>query len=139
VILAATLGARFDAMLRAQQARDMAQAVIMDACASAYIDAACDEAEKEIAARFPGQYLTDRFSPGYGDLPLSVQTELCRALDTQRTLGVHVTDHFLLNPSKTITAVIGLADRPQAARIRGCAYCRLQKHCPYQGGKRCAL
>ena len=26
--------------------------------------------EKEIAARLPGAFLTDRFSPGYGDLPL---------------------------------------------------------------------
>ena len=30
----------------------------------------------EITARFPGMYLTDRFSPGYDDLPLSLQSGL---------------------------------------------------------------
>ena len=138
-VLIATLGLSFDAMLRSQQARSMADAVLMDACGSALIEAVCDGAEKEIAARFPDKYLTDRFSPGYGDLPLELQPELLRLLDAQRTLGVTVNDRFLLLPSKTVTALIGLSDRPQEARIRGCAYCRMKSNCPYQGGKRCAL
>jgi len=138
-VLIATLGLSFDAMMRAQQARSMAQAVVMDACGSALIEAVCDEAEQEIAARFPEQYLTDRFSPGYGDLPLYLQPELTKLLDAQRTLGVTVAPSFLLNPSKTVTALIVLSDRPQEARIRGCAFCRMKHQCPYQGGKRCAL
>lgn len=138
-ILVATLGLSFDAMLRSTQARSMADAVIMDACGSALIEAVCDEAEREISARFPDLYLTDRFSPGYGDLPLDLQPELLRLTDAQRTLGVTVTPSFLLHPSKTVTALIGLSDRPQEARIRGCVYCRMKHQCPYQGGKRCAL
>jgi len=139
-VLIATMGEAFDAQLRAMQARDMARAVILDACGSALVEKACDEAEREIAARFPGMYLTDRFSPGYGDLPLNVQPQLCRLMDAQRTLGVHVTESFMLQPSKTVTAVIGLADHPQQARVRGCAYCSLREHCAIRkGGKRCAL
>ena len=138
-VVIATLGLSFDAMMRAQQARSMADAVLMDACGSALIEAVCDQAEKEIAARFPEKYFTDRFSPGYGDLPLDLQPELLRLLDAPRTLGVTVTPSFLLNPSKTVTALIGLSDRPQEARIRGCAFCRMKHQCPYRGGKRCAL
>lgn len=138
-VLIATLGLSFDAMLRSQQARSMSEAVVMDACGSALIESVCDEVEKEIAARFPEKYLTDRFSPGYGDLPLDVQPQLLQLLDAPRTLGVTVTPSFLLNPSKTVTALIGISDRPQEARIRGCAYCRMKSNCPYQGGKRCAL
>ena len=140
VILCCTLGAEFDALLRAEQTRDMSRAVITDAWGSAWVELGCDEAEREIAARFPGMYLTDRFSPGYGDLPLSLQRGICAFLDTPRRLGVHVTESCLLNPQKTVTAVIGLSNRPQMARIRGCAFCSMRETCSLRkGGKRCAL
>ena len=138
-LLACTLGAGFETMLRAAQARDMARAVILDACGSALVEAGCDQAEREIAARCPGQYLTDRFSPGYGDLPLAVQEAICSVLDAPRRLGVQVRSSLLMNPSKSVTAVIGLADRPQPARIRGCAYCALAGTCNIRkGGRSCA-
>ena len=67
-LLACTLGARFDLKLLALQARDMAEAALWDACGSALAEAGCEAAEAELAARFPELFLTDRFSPGYGDL-----------------------------------------------------------------------
>lgn len=138
ILLACTLGSAFDARLAAVQARDMSRAVIVDACGSALVESGCDAAEREIAARFPGLYLTDRFSPGYGDLPLSLQPAVCAALDTPRRLGLYVTESLLLNPIKSVTAVIGLSDRPQMARIRGCAYCQMQQTCALRkGGKHC--
>lgn len=138
VLLACTLGARFDMALAAMQARDMARAVILDACGSALVEQGCDGAEREISGRFPELYLTDRFSPGYGDLPLSVQTQICAALDAPRRLGLHVTKSFLLNPVKSVTAVIGLAGQPQMARIRGCAHCRMRESCALRrGGRHC--
>lgn len=133
-VLICTLGAAFEALLRAEQARGMARAALLDACGSAWVEAGCDEAQAEISARFPGLHPTDRFSPGYGDLPLSLQRDICGALDAPRRLGVQVTDSLLLNPSKTVTAVIGLSDRPQPARIRGCAYCDLRENCQYRKG-----
>lgn len=139
-LLACTLGPAFDAMLRAEQVRDMAQAVLLDACGSAWVEAGCDQAERELQALLPDRYLTDRFSPGYGDLPLSLQTALCAALDAGRRLGLSVTSSLLLNPVKSVTAVIGLSNRPQMARVRGCAHCTLRETCALRkGGKRCAL
>lgn len=138
VLLLCTLGHQFDARIRSAQARDMAEAVILDACGSALVEAGCGAAEKEIAGRFPGRFLTDRFSPGYGDLSLSLQREICDLLDGGRRLGVRVTDQFLMIPSKTVSAVIGIADRPQMARIRGCAHCAIRESCVYRkGGRRC--
>lgn len=137
-LLACTLGAEFDRRLRGMQVRDMASAVILDACGSALVEEGCDAAETELAGRFPERFLTDRFSPGYGDLPLDVQPEICAALDTPRRLGLYVTGSLLMNPMKSVTAVIGLSDRLQAARIRGCGHCRLREDCPYRkGGKHC--
>lgn len=138
VLLVCTLGVSFESLLRAEQARDMARAVMLDACGSAWVESGCNEAERELASRFPGRYLTDRFSPGYGDLPLALQPAICAALDAQRRVGVHVTESLLMNPSKSVTAVIGLSDRPQMARIRGCAYCSMRATCTLRkGGKTC--
>lgn len=131
-LLCCTLGAAFDRLLRMTQARDMAKASILNACGSAYAEAGCNEAEKEIASRYPKLYLTDRFSPGYGDLPLSVQPDFIAALDADRRLGVTVTDSLLMLPAKTVTAVIGLSDSPQPARIRGCGCCALKENCAYR-------
>lgn len=140
VLLCCTLGTEFDTMLRARQARDMAEAAILDACGSALVEAGCDAVQQELQARFPDQYLTDRFSPGYGDLPLTLQPLICTALDARRRIGVHVTPSLMLNPSKSVTAIVGLSDQPQMARVRGCGYCSLAETCALRkGGIRCAL
>lgn len=138
VLLLCTLGAEFERMMRETAARDMAAAAMLDACGSAYVEAGCDGAEQAVAARFPGKFLTDRFSPGYGDLPLSLQPALCAALDSRRRLGVTVTESLLMLPVKTVSAVIGLADKPQPARIRGCGFCSRRESCEYRkGGTTC--
>lgn len=137
-VLVCTLGLAFEQHTRGMQARDMAQAVLLDALGSALVEAGCDQAEREIAARFPGKHLTDRFSPGYGDLPLSLQPAICQITDSRRRLGVHVTESCLMNPQKSVTAIIGLADSPQRARIRGCDHCAMRNTCELRkGGHSC--
>lgn len=131
-ILVCTLGAGFETLLRAAEARDMAHAAVLDACGSAYVEAGCDAAEREIAERFPARFLTDRFSPGYGDLPLSVQPELLALTDAQRRLGVTLTESLLMVPSKSVTAIVGLCETPQPARVRGCAHCALNASCNFR-------
>ena len=139
-LLCCTLGMAFEQRLRASERRDMGKAVILDACGSAWVEAGCDAAEREIAERFAPRYLTDRFSPGYGDLPLSLQPAVLAALDAERRLGIHLSDSFLLTPSKSVTAVIGISDEPQPARVRGCGYCAMRENCDYRkGGTRCAV
>ena len=130
-ILVATLGFAADRYLKTAQQRDMAAAAMLDACASAYLETVADEAEAEIK-EVAGQFLTDRFSPGYGDLPLSLQPLLIKYTDAEKRLGVHVSSSMMLSPQKSLTAVIGLADTPQPARIRGCACCSLSSSCAYR-------
>lgn len=130
-VLVCTLGAEFDLWMRQLQHRDMAHAVMLDALGSAYVESGCDTAEKAIQARFPHQYLTDRFSPGYGDLPLNVQPALLDLTGASR-IGVAVTPSLLMTPQKSVSAIVGLAATPQPARIRGCAYCSMNKTCQYR-------
>jgi len=130
-VLVCTLGAEFDLWMKQLSARDMARAVMLDALGNAWVESGCDTAEDAIRVRFPGMHLTDRFSPGYGDLPLDVQPRLM-ALAGANRIGVTLTDSMLMNPQKSVTAVVGIADRPQMARIRGCAHCALNQSCPYR-------
>ena len=140
VLLLCTLGAAFDGQLRVMEARDMSRAVILDACGSALVEVGCDTAEGELSARCPGKFLTDRFSPGYGDVPLSLQADICALLDASRRLGVCVSESMTLNPRKSVTAIIGLADRPQRARVRGCAFCAMRETCALRkSGANCQL
>jgi hypothetical protein len=130
-VLVCTLGAEFDLWVRREQARNMGRAAMLDALGSAYVEAACDAAEAEIRARFPGKHLTDRFSPGYGDLPLALQPALLSVTGAHR-IGVTLTDSLLMNPQKSVSAIVGISDTPQPARIRGCAHCHLREHCAYR-------
>lgn len=130
-VLVCTLGAEFDLWMRQLSARDMARAVMLDALGSVYVEAGCDAAEDAIRARFPGKHLTDRFSPGYGDLPLDVQPRLLASAGAGR-IGVAVTDTLMMTPQKSVSAIVGIADAPQPARVRGCVHCALNKTCPYR-------
>lgn len=127
-VLICTLGAEFDLWVQREQRRDMARAAMLDALGSAYAEAGCDAAEDAIRARFPGMHLTDRFSPGYGDLPLAVQPCLADFAGARR-IGVTVTPSLLMNPQKSVTAIVGVADVPQPARVRGCDHCTMKETC----------
>ena len=55
-----------------------------------------------------GNLLSPRYSPGYGDVPLSVQKDICRELDCAKTVGITLTESLLMIPEKSVTAVIGI-------------------------------
>ena len=49
-----------------------------------------------------------RFSPGYGDLPLSLQGEVFDVLKPEKHMGVFLSESFVMSPSKSVTAFVGL-------------------------------
>ena len=107
-LLVCTLGTTFDALARQVQARDFADALLLDGFGGAYVEAGCNAAEREIATKLPGKYLTDRFSPGYGDLPLSLQKDIFSVLDCSRKIGASLNESLLMSPSKSVSAIIGI-------------------------------
>ncbi|MEW6534466.1 MAG: vitamin B12 dependent-methionine synthase activation domain-containing protein [Candidatus Auribacterota bacterium] len=85
-----------------------ADGVILDAVASELCEA-CAEALNTMVtgmAAQQGYRTTFRFSPGYKDFALSGQQIIDRLIGLQN-IGVTVTDHFLLKPEKSVTALIG--------------------------------
>lgn len=132
VLLCATLGDGVDKLLRTVQAEDMAKALTADAMASAAVEQVCDIAEKEIGERFAGKFTTWRFSPGYGDFPLECQGDFLAAVNAMRTVGVCVTDGGLLTPTKSVTAVIGISEKPVPQKRRGCGTCNMREKCTFR-------
>jgi hypothetical protein len=132
VLLAATLSAEADRVIRRFEITDMTHALTADALASAAIEQVCNIAEEEIKAKTEGKYMTWRFSPGYGDLPISLQSELLTLVDAGRKIGLTVTENDIMIPRKSVTAIIGLSDNPIPPKRRGCAICNMNKTCLFR-------
>ncbi len=113
-VMAVTLGLEVDKRIAFYSRMDLSKGIVMDACASAAVEALCDEVENKIGAQAAqeGFYITSRYSPGYGDFPLELQHEISSVLDAYRKIGLSVTENSLLIPRKSVTAVIGLQKNP---------------------------
>ena len=83
VLMAVTLGSGADTLMRRLELTDIALAAVVDAMASAVMEELCNALEAEIrtSVQAQGHYLTGRFSPGYGDCPLTLQQPFAIALD----------------------------------------------------------
>ena len=130
ILMAATLGAAVEQEMRRVQVTDMPLTTILDATASTAIEQICDTLQEDLAAWAAerGRFVTARFSPGYGDMPLAQQRILCAVLDTAK-IGLSVTEHFLLTPRKSVTAMLGLCPAPVAERPSACAVCKMGNTC----------
>lgn len=133
-IFCATIGNDIEALIRKWQLKDLAFAAMLDACASSAVENLCNKVEAEMANEFGAQglFLTDRFSPGYGDLPLSIQPDFCAVLDTSRKIGVSVSESGIMIPRKSVTAIIGISKNPQKHFNTGCCNCGLINTCKFR-------
>ena len=131
VLLAATLGAESERLLLRMQAKDAARALLLDAVLSAAIEAVLDAREEALRGELTaqGRYLTDRFSPGYGDMPLAQTREICEVLGAQRAIGLTVSAGGVMIPRKSVTAVMGISNAPVVRRPTGCEGCAARETC----------
>lgn len=131
VLMAATLGAQSERILLRRQARSGQEALLMDAVLSAAIEAVCDDQERILRQKYLQEnlYLTDRFSPGYGDMPLEQTKEICAVLQTEKTIGLHVSKSGIMIPRKSVTAIMGVSVKKKLRRPSRCAICSMRKRC----------
>ena len=140
VLMAATLSAQGDALIRRAQAADVGQGLVMDCCATTAVEQLCDDWEAAVKLQYPGASFAARFSPGYGDLPITLQQRLLTLLDAPRRIGLCATDSHILTPRKSVTALLSVGDAPAADSRTGCDHCRLQGQCAFrQRGEFCGL
>lgn len=159
-IMGVTLGALVDTLIRTSQIKSMAEAFVIDCGASVLVEQVCDDleeiirrdidtcedtqqyeeaAKKDINVRDHIRYMTPRYSPGYGDYPIQLQTELIWLMDAHRKIGLTVNKNYMMTPLKSVTAVIGISGKPVTGYLASCEECIIKDNCVLRKeGKNCA-
>lgn len=140
VLMALTLGAQLEKALMREEVTNMSDAYILDVCASVAVEEAADDFERRLRDKLKqeGKYLTNRYSPGYGDFPIRVQRMLLDMLNAGRAIGLTLTPTDLMVPRKSITAVMGISDSPRPEVYGGCGHCPILEKCAWRShGERC--
>ena len=134
VMLCVTLGNMVDNLIRKNEATNMTKAVVLEAICNVLIEDVANKAEEEFRQKLKENnlYLTERFSPGYGDLPLSIQKDILLYTDAERKIGLTVTNNEIMIPKKSITAILGIANIPVKGKLAGCKNCVLKEKCVYR-------
>ncbi len=132
--MAATIGSDPEKYLIRTGCETVADAMILDACFSACAENVCDNLEEDIREELAekGLYLTGRFSPGYGDLPLGLQREILDVLNAGGRIGLTLSESGLMIPRKSVTAVLGVSETPRRGKRAGCEACAMSGNCSYQ-------
>lgn len=138
VVLATTLGWEIEQKINYYKRFDLTKSLILDVCASVAIESYTDEIESEIRelALDQGYGITYRYSPGYGDFPIASQSSLVRLLEADRRIGLTVTEDSIMQPRKSITAIIGFQDKEIISVHPSCNDCSSRDFCRFakEGG-----
>ena len=109
VVFAATVGIGLDRLIAKYGRLSPSKALMLQAIGAERIEALCDAFCAELAAELHCKF-RPRFSPGYGDFPITAQKELFAVLDCTRQIGVTLNDSLLMSPTKSVTAIVGITD-----------------------------
>ena len=108
-LVAVTIGPQVDAFIRRTQALDSVKASILQAAGAMLAEKTIEFINaqiKDIAAS-QNTKCKPRFSPGYGDVPLTIQKDFFRLLPCSK-IGLSLMDTLIMSPEKSITAFIGM-------------------------------
>lgn len=105
VIFGATLGVGIDRLIAKYGQISPSRALIFQAYGAERIEALCDAFCADVAGE---RKTRPRFSPGYGDLALEAQRDIFGLLNCQKNIGLYLLDSFLMSPSKSVTAIMGI-------------------------------
>ena len=129
ILIAITLGNEIDMMIRRYSSLDSASMVLIQAISAEYLEKYIDKIENEVIESFETPiYLKPRFSPGYSDLDISHQKDVISILNANKKIGLSSTASYMLTPSKSVTAIIGITDKDYKKAKNKCALCNL-KNC----------
>lgn len=113
IIFGATIGIEIDRLISRYSSISPSKALVFQAIGAERIESLCnlfcDDIKGELLKK--NKTIRPRFSPGYGDLPLALQRDLFSVLDCPRKIGLTLNESMLMSPTKSVTAIIGIADR----------------------------
>ena len=105
-LFAATVGAGVDRLIARYNRLSPARAAMVQALGSALAEDWCNEVHRRLTAQYGAN--TARFSCGFGDLPLTLQRDIFRALDVTKRIGVTLSEDCFMTPTKSVTAIVGI-------------------------------
>ena len=107
-LMACTIGPQVDRFIRRSQSLDPAYAAVLQSTGAMYIEKVVDYVNEEIKniSQQAGKKSKPRYSPGYGDVSLTVQKEFFRLLPCTR-IGLTLMDTLIMAPEKSVTAFVG--------------------------------
>ena len=110
ILFAATVGSNIDMLIRRFERTKPATGLMLQAIGAERVESLCDMFNDEVTslAKTLNMSTHPRFSPGYGDLDISVQTPILNMLNAEKRLGITLSQSYLMAPSKSVTAIIGL-------------------------------
>lgn len=106
-LFAATTGANVDRELAKAKHTSPVDNMLTDAAGSAAIEATCDFVD-DFLSKKEGMKLCQRFSPGYSELSIDCQKDFLHLLDSERAIGLTLTDSLMMAPVKSVTAIVGV-------------------------------
>ena len=109
IFFAATVGIELDRLIAKYSVLSPVTALLLEAIGSERVEALCDAFNEDMRRKKLGlgYSLRPRFSPGYGDLSIEYQKKLFSILSPSR-IGITLNDSYLMTPSKSVTALIGV-------------------------------
>ena len=122
LLFACTAGAETDRRIARAKLQSPAKGLLMHAIGAQQVEGGCDRLCRRLAEAFPDRQLTDRFSPGYGDLPIELQRDVFRVLECARWIGLTLNESLMMSPTKSVTAIVGLGCGA-ARESAGCRAC----------------
>lgn len=108
-LTAVTIGPKLDQKVAEWSASgEVTRAFLLNAYGSEAAEALMESLDREISglARKRGLETTKRYSPGYGDWPVTAQKELLETLEAH-LIGIRLTEQYLMIPEKSVSAIIG--------------------------------
>ncbi|MGL6106338.1 vitamin B12 dependent-methionine synthase activation domain-containing protein [Romboutsia sp.] len=136
IVMAATLGIDIEKEIRKNSYCELTKSIIIDACATTAIEAICDLIQhkaKEVLNN-KNNYMTNRYSPGYGDLPLHINSNIINILNASKEIGLTITGKDIMIPRKSVTAIIGISKNKLKNNSVKCLGCSKYETCKYKKG-----
>ncbi len=65
-------------------------------------------------------------------MDISIQKDLLRSLDAERTIGLTVSSHNILIPRKSVTAIIGIIPKEIVVNKKSCSNCNKFSSCKFR-------
>lgn len=106
IVFVATIGVEIDRLILKYSAISPSKALIFQAIGAERVESLCNLFNDEVKQKYKN--VKARFSAGYGDFPLEVQSKIFNALNTAKNIGVFLNDSYLMSPSKSVSAIIGV-------------------------------